>query len=142
MPATYCLLSAGFNPSFGFSGSETLLGCNFRLARDLVSIPRSGFLVLRLYHELAASEGSTVSIPRSGFLVLRRLRPAIQRLHGDVSIPRSGFLVLRLSGPRRALRRSCCFNPSFGFSGSETRIYRWITGATFLFQSLVRVFWF
>jgi len=88
-----------FNPSFGFSGSETV-GLLIRSDEDIhVSIPRSGFLVLRL----------------SSRYTQRDLLP--------VSIPRSGFLVLRPSVGQYCALSTPSFNPSFGFSGSETHTH-------------------
>ena len=98
----------GFNPFLGFSSSETREVYVVAFGVDIVSIPSSGFLVLRLCGALQLMPEKVVSIPSSGFLVLRRCLP-----HSYPARP-SGF------------------NPFLGFSSSETVVasYAWGDGYT------------
>ena len=109
-----------FNPSSGFSTSETLRWFRLFPRRAAVSIPHLGFLLLRHGKNEASNVVSRVSIPHLGFLLLRL------------------FLSFDLRVRRR--RR---FNPSSGFSTSET-LSMLISPAlrVLLFQSLIWVFYF
>ena len=109
-----------------------------------VSIPQSGFCVLKHIHILCRELGSIVSIPQSGFCVLKRISSLYVGIHravsipqsgfcvlkhqwsraleilGIVSIPQSGFCVLKQAMPRRKCFMSTSFNPSVGILCAQT----------------------
>ena len=85
-----------FNPSVGILGGQTCQNCEEHQANDVVSIPQSGFLVVKL------GPGGAKSAILPKFQSLSRdswwSNHALQEGHpvkGDVSIPQSGFLVVK-----------------------------------------------
>ena len=62
-----------------------------------------------------------VSIPQSGFLVVKRRWRRPKQGVPMVSIPQSGFLVVKRSGTCLRPWRAACFNPSVGILGGQTR---------------------
>ena len=60
-----------------------------------VSIPLSGFLVVKRGHCGCCGRWVDVSIPLSGFLVVKRKASGVDGWAATVSIPLSGFLVVK-----------------------------------------------
>ena len=160
---------ARFNPSVGILGGQTRMGLSMvrgvgrfqSLSRDSwwsniplllllsgtlsVSIPQSGFLVVKPSRFAHIRASRTVSIPQSGFLVVKRnpgyaggqamagFNPSVGILGGQtsipcspippgtsVSIPQSGFLVVKLECGKLLDVTLSGFNPSVGILGGQT----------------------
>jgi len=81
-----------FNPSVGILWGGTCTKALVPVAKDVVSIPRSGFCgVGPLHSGDQGAELHVVSIPRSGFCGVGHGRIQASGRSWSVSIPRSGF---------------------------------------------------
>ena len=93
-----------------------------QLAYANVSIPQSGFLVVKPCASRRAIRHSRVSIPQSGFLVVKQLGCLVRASDKlEVSIPQSGFLVVKRRSRRGRKSSPGSFNPSVGILGGQTR---------------------
>ncbi len=113
----YAHPSFSFNPSVGILGGQTLHRDRYDVAWKQVSIPQSGFLVVKPGIEDDRAKPWSVSIPQSGFLVVKQE-------------PVSNSVAPQLS-----------FNPSVGILGGQTTTFSPGRKPVTMFQSLSRDSW-
>ena len=133
---------SGFNPSVGILGGQTLCFTpTAPIPTNFQSLSRDSWWS-NLTQASGPANSAKVSIPQSGFLVVklallreRESRPV------TVSIPQSGFLVVKPFDKVFETNDLIGFNPSVGILGGQTHHLR--SGCTLppMFQSLSRDSW-